>query len=85
MAISTYKTFLMIGDGGSWSKLIDIKEFPDLGGVPEMLDTTTMSDGARTYILGIQETEANLGGRYANPSCERKLCRVYRVWYWQRK
>ena len=26
--------------------------------VPEMLDTTTMSDGARTYILGIQETEA---------------------------
>ena len=58
MAISTYKTFLMKGDGGSWSKLIDIKEFPDLGGVPEMLDTTTMSDGARTYILGIQETEA---------------------------
>lgn len=58
MAISTYKTFLMKGTGGSWSKLIDIKEFPDLGGVPEMLDTTTMSDGARTYILGIQETEA---------------------------
>lgn len=58
MAISTYKTFLMKGTGGAWSKLIDIKEFPDLGGVPEMLDTTTMSDGARTYILGIQETEA---------------------------
>ena len=58
MAISTYKTFLMKGTGGSWAKLIDIKEFPDLGGVPEMLDTTTMSDGARTYILGIQETEA---------------------------
>lgn len=58
MAISTYKTFLMKGTGSSWSKLIDIKEFPDLGGVPEMLDTTTMSDGARTYILGIQETEA---------------------------
>lgn len=58
MAISTYKTFLMLGDGGSWSKLIDIKEFPDLGGVPEMLDATTMSDGARVYELGIQETEA---------------------------
>ena len=57
MAISTYKTFLMkgtdTGSGISYSKLIDIKEFPDLGGIPEMLDTTTMSDSARTYILGI--------------------------------
>lgn len=58
MAISTYKTFLMIGDGGSWSKLIDIKEYPDLGGPPEMLDATTMSHGARVYVPGIQETEA---------------------------
>ena len=32
MAISTYKSFLMKGNGGSWSKLVDIKEFPDLGG-----------------------------------------------------
>ena len=62
MAISTYKTFLMkgtdTGSGISYSKLVDIKSIPDLGGVPEMLDTTTMSDSARTYILGIQETEA---------------------------
>lgn len=57
MAISTYKTFLMKGNGGAWTKLIDIKSFPDLGGAPEMLDTTTLSDSARTYILGIQETE----------------------------
>ena len=60
MAISSYKSFLMTStnSGTSWSKLIDIKEFPDLGGAPEMLDTTTLSDGARTYIPGIQETEA---------------------------
>ena len=60
MAISTYKSFLMLGAGTpiAYEKLVDIKEFPDLGGVPEMLDTTTMSDSARTYILGIQETEA---------------------------
>lgn len=60
MAISTFKTFLMISRNGgtSWEKLIDIKDFPDLGGVPEMLDTTTMSNKSRTYILGIQETEA---------------------------
>lgn len=58
MAISTYKSFLMYKNGGNWEKLVDIKEFPDLGGVPEMLDATTMSDSARVYVMGIQETEA---------------------------
>ena len=60
MAISTYKTFLMYkaASGSTYSKLIDIKDFPDLGGEPEMLDTTTLSDGARTYIPGIQSQEA---------------------------
>lgn len=60
MAISTYKTFLMYkaSGGSTYSKLIDIKDFPDLGGEPEMLDTTTLSDGARTYIPGIQSQEA---------------------------
>ena len=36
MAISTYKTFLMLGTdtgaGISYEKLVDIKSFPDLGG-----------------------------------------------------
>ena len=43
MAISTYKVFLMKkGDSDeTYSKLCDIKEFPDLGGEPEMLETTT--------------------------------------------
>ena len=57
MAISTYKTFLMKGTGTgtiTYAKLVDIKEFPDLGGVPESIDVTTLSDGARHYIPGIQ-------------------------------
>lgn len=59
MAISTYKVFLMKkGSGSSYEKLVDIKDYPDLGGEPEMLDTTTLSDGARTYIPGIQSQEA---------------------------
>lgn len=59
MAISTYKVFLMKkGTGTTYTKLVDIKDFPDLGGSPEMLDTTTLSEGARTYIPGIQDTEA---------------------------
>lgn len=57
MAISTYKAFLMIKNGNEYTKLIDIKEFPDLGGAPERLQTTTLSDKAHTYIAGIQDTE----------------------------
>ena len=60
MAISTYKVFLMHKEssGGTYSKLIDIKEFPDLGGEPEMLETTTLSDKMQTYIAGIQSLDA---------------------------
>lgn len=58
MAISTYKIFLMSKSGEAYSKLIDIKDFPDLGGSPEMLETTTLSDGMQTYIPGIQSLDA---------------------------
>lgn len=60
MAISTYKIFLMkkATTGGTWEKLIDIKDFPDLGGAPEMLETTTLSDKMQTYIPGIQSLDA---------------------------
>nr|DAR34428.1 MAG TPA: Major tail protein [Caudoviricetes sp.] len=60
MAISTYKVFLMkkAVSGGTYTKLVDIKDFPDLGGAPEMLETTTLSDGASTYIPGIQSQDA---------------------------
>ena len=58
MAISTYKIFLMKKDGSTFSKLIDIKEFPDLGGAPEMLETTTLSDKMQTYIPGIQSLDS---------------------------
>lgn len=58
MAISTYKIFLMQKNKDAWEKLIDIKEFPDLGGTPEMLETTTLSDKMQTYIPGIQSIDA---------------------------
>ncbi len=59
MAISTYKIFLMKkGTGDTYEKLIDIKDFPDLGGAPEMLETTTLSDKMQTYIPGIQSLDA---------------------------
>ena len=59
MAISTYKIFLMMkGSGSTYEKLVDIKDFPDLGGAPEMLETTTLSDKMQTYIPGIQSLDA---------------------------
>lgn len=58
MAISTYKIFLMKKGTSTYEKLIDIKEFPDLGGAPEMLETTTLSDSMQTYIPGIQSLDA---------------------------
>lgn len=58
MAISTYKIFLMMKKDASYEKLIDIKDFPDLGGSPEMLEITTLSDKMQTYIPGIQSLDA---------------------------
>lgn len=58
MAISTYKVFLMHKASATWEKLIDIKEFPDLGGSPEMLETTTLSDKMQTYIPGIESLDS---------------------------
>ncbi len=58
MAISTYKIFLMQKVNDTYEKLIDIKEFPDLGGAPEMIETTTLSDSMQTNIPGIQSLDA---------------------------
>ena len=58
MAISTYKSFLMHKVSDAWEKLIDIKSFPDLGGAPELLETTTLSDPMTTNIMGIQSLDA---------------------------
>lgn len=58
-ATSSYKSFLMYKPSSSsdYKKLVDIKSYPDLGGAPELLETTTLSDNMRTNILGIQANE----------------------------
>mgnify|MGYP006923290210 CR=1 FL=1 len=73
MAISTYKVFLMKkGTDSTYEKLIDIKDFPDLGGAPEMLETTTLSDSMQTYIPGIQSLDAlEFGANYTKADFER--------------
>lgn len=61
MAINTYKTYLMHKASASadYTKLVDIKDFPDLGGTPEMLETTTLSDPMTTFIAGIQTLDTS--------------------------
>lgn len=89
MAISTYKVFLMKKGttGDTYEKLIDIKEFPDLGGAPEMLETTTCSDPAQTYIKGIQSQDAlEFTANYTKEAYDKlsKLSGVetdYSVWF----
>lgn len=62
MATSSYKSFLMMKGTGTgsaaWTKLVDIKDYPDLGGEPELLETTTLSDPIQTNILGIQSMDS---------------------------
>lgn len=56
-AKSSYKSFLMYQNNTTWEKLVDVKEIPALGGSPEKLQTTTLSNKRHTYTEGIQETE----------------------------
>lgn len=54
MAHITFQTYLMWKDGATWKKLIDIRDFPDLQGDPNMLDITTLSDGEEKQTPGIK-------------------------------
>lgn len=60
---STYGTYLKVkpkagGSSTTYEILCPITDFPDLGGEPEMLQTTTLGDKAHTYIEGIQSMDA---------------------------
>lgn len=61
MAVITYQTYLMKGTGSgssiTWTKLCDIKDYPDLLENPEQVETTTLSDKIRTYTEGLRGNE----------------------------
>ncbi len=58
MALSSYLVTLKAGTSAeTLEKLVDIKDFPDLIGEPNMLETTTLSDGMQTYIPGIKSSD----------------------------
>lgn len=55
--VNSVGVFLMKGTGSSgsvtYSKLVDITDFPDMGGAPETLDGTTLSDEMEMQEEGI--------------------------------
>ena len=54
----TYKSYLMYSeDGSTYKKLIDIVDYPDMGGEPETVDVTTLSDSMYRNILGLQTAD----------------------------
>ena len=58
MAISTFGVTLKWGVAKEVvDKVVDIKDFPDLIGDPNMLETTTLSDGQVTNIPGIKSSD----------------------------
>ena len=58
MAKCTNVTFLMHKESSSaeFSRLIDITEYPDLGGAAEMLDASTLSHTKTQKIKGVEDS-----------------------------
>lgn len=61
MALNTIDTYLLQGTGSgtplTYTKIVDIKDYSDIYGDAETLDTTTLSDKCYTYIKGLQTNE----------------------------
>lgn len=59
MALSTVDTFLVKGSGTplAYAKIVCIKDYPDLGGTPSALETTTLCDHQQTFIEGLKSGE----------------------------
>ncbi len=45
-------------DFANAEKVIDIKSYPDLGGEPNMIEVTTLSDSVQRQIKGIQKLDS---------------------------
>lgn len=53
--------------GSTFSKLVDITSVPDLGGAPEQIDITTLSDTKQRNMNGIQTNSAHEFGAWYTP------------------
>ena len=60
-ASATIHTYLMkSADGTTYTKWLDIKDYPDIFGDPNQLQTTTLTDEQHTYVPGVQDNSGAL-------------------------
>ena len=45
---------------GTYAKLVDIKDYPDLGTAPDKIEVTTLTDSQKRYIAGLKDVGDNL-------------------------
>ena len=68
---STYKTFLMQGTGSgtlTYSKLADIKDYPDIGGAADFIDCSSLSNKMKVGVPGMQNSDAMTFTMNYNPT-----------------
>lgn len=58
MAISTQGMVLTVKSGAATPIVVEIKDFPDLGAEPEMVETTTLLSAVQTFELGVQAQDS---------------------------
>lgn len=58
IALLTNKTFLMHKVSEKWEKFIDITKYPQLGGEPEKIDVTRLTDTKKRYINGLEDSSS---------------------------
>ena len=58
MAISSYNIVLKTSETatGTYTELVPVKDFPDLGSAPDTIEVTTLRDKMKRYIQGLQDT-----------------------------
>lgn len=59
MQSTTIHTYLGYAESGTaYTKLIPIKDFPDLGGAPDQVEITDLDDDVQKFLLGVQSMSA---------------------------
>ena len=53
--IHTYLEYKTSDQGATWTKVADIKSYPDLSSPPERIDVTTLSNEQRQYVPGVRD------------------------------
>lgn len=80
MALLSNITYLLRKEGsGEFTindKLVDITSYPDIGGAPDSIDVTTLSDMVTRNINGIQSSSSHEFGAWYDPTTYAALAEI---------